>query len=285
MKHAVLVTAHDNMPVVRKMLTMLDDERFTFYLLIDKKSKREPSEFIPPLARARACVLPRMNINWASYSQIEAELRLIEAALSGGADYLHFTQGADLPLKSPDEIDEFCGSGELFMDVEPQPSDFANYKVLCKHYFAGCKSFRKSKFLKALNHGLARLQKPFIKRKKGYNQLYAGSALWSIPADFARFVIDNRKAIYEQYKRSLAADEVFIHTLCMHSDFRARVSAHGGARLIDWANKEGNSPKTFTIADKEAIDRGIKDPHILFARKFNWARDREIVEYIFEKRK
>lgn len=37
MKHAVLSLAHDNIPVVKAAMKILDDARFTFYLLIDKK--------------------------------------------------------------------------------------------------------------------------------------------------------------------------------------------------------------------------------------------------------
>lgn len=64
MKHGILLTVHDNIPVVKTMFRMLDDKRFTFYLLVDKKSRYLPSEFIPQLSQADVQFIPRININW-----------------------------------------------------------------------------------------------------------------------------------------------------------------------------------------------------------------------------
>ncbi len=111
MKHAILMTLHDNIQVVQTCMRMLDDERFTFYLLVDTKSVFLPKEFIPKLVNSKVRILPSLKINWASCSQIEAELILMEAALKEGNEYLHFLQGADLPLKNTEQIDSFFGGG------------------------------------------------------------------------------------------------------------------------------------------------------------------------------
>ena len=102
--------------------------------------------------------------------------------------------------------------------MRKNPCFFAHYKVLCKHWFTEFKSFRTNKFLKILNHSLAHLYKPFMKFKKSYGKLYSESALWSIPCEFAKYVLQQRKDIKKKYKRSLAADEVFIQTIIMNSD-------------------------------------------------------------------
>lgn len=281
MKHGILITAHDNIPVVKTMFKMLDDSRFTFYLLVDKKSNFSPSDFIPQMNNAKVNILPRININWAGYSQIEAELLLIEAALKDGQEYLHFIQGADLPMKTPDEICNFFDPNKIYMDISKDPEPFANYKVLCKHFFSNLKSFRNNKALKLSNHLIAHAQKPFAKKKKMFGKLYSGSATWSIPANFAEFVLSKKSTIEKEYRHSLAADEVFIHTICKNTEYANQISEFGSARFIDWENKEGNSPKTFLIEDKQRLAKAISDPTVMFARKFSASRDIDIVKFIF----
>ncbi len=285
MKHGILITAHDNASVTRQLLRSLDDGRFTFYFLIDKKSKTHEEDYIPILSKATTKILPRININWGGYSQIQAELLLIRAALEDGQEYLHFVQGADMALKTPEQMDAFFlkYNGDIFLDIGGKPDSFANYKVLCKHFLSNSRLFRTNKLVKALNHGCAHLQKPLMKYKKDYGQLYAGSALWSIPCDFGKYLIQSESRIKRVYKHSLAADEVFIQTICMNSEYRNRVSSYGAARLIDWKNREGNSPKTFTIADIEELERAIENPNLMFARKFNGSIDMDIVGCVSKK--
>ena len=107
MKHGILMMAHNNTEVVRTCLRMLDDERFTVFLLVDAKSPLQPEDFLPGLHHACCEVLPRQQVNWAGYSMVDGTLALIDAAVHVGMDYLHMFQGADLPLKTPDQIDTF----------------------------------------------------------------------------------------------------------------------------------------------------------------------------------
>ena len=39
MKHAYLIIAHNEYPVLKSLLTMLDDERNDIYLYIDRRSR------------------------------------------------------------------------------------------------------------------------------------------------------------------------------------------------------------------------------------------------------
>lgn len=282
MRHAVLLTVHDNTSIVKILMKILDDSRFTFYLMCDKKSQHEPSDFIPDLKYAKVRILPRVDVNWGGYSSIYAELLLIENARKDGADYLHYLQGADLPLKNADEIDAFFSQGGIFVDVNPEPSDFAHYKVFCKHWFVENSVYRTNKWLKRLDHACAHLYKPFVRCQKNFGKLYAGSALWSIPAEFAEYVLDHKREIEKMYQHSLAADEVFMQTLLMNSSYLDMRSVHGHARLIDWKNHEGNSPKTFTMRDCRELYRAVQDPNMLFVRKIHENRDLKVAEYIYD---
>lgn len=58
---------------------------------------------------------------------------------------------------------------------------------------------------------------------------------------------------------------------------------YGDARLIDWKHNNGNSPKTFTMDDKDVVDEAIKNENMMFARKFEADIDKQIIAYIEEK--
>lgn len=281
MKHAILMTVHNNEPVCKAAMRLLDDERFVFFLLLDAKAEKQYEDFIPDGMRSPVVCLPRINVNWAGVSQITAMLNLMQAALeySIKPDYLHYLQGADMPLKTPDEIDAFFSSHDNeFINFQPENFEFAKYKVLCKHYFTNMPQYRTNRILKYMNHGLARLQKLFMDNE---TQLYHGSALFSVSRRFAEKVVENREEIEKTYRYSLAADEVFLQCFVMDSEFKDRLSDdYSNARLIDWKHREGNSPKTFTIEDKDEILSAMKEEGLCFARKFDSKRDMEIVRFI-----
>ena len=54
MKHGILMMAHNNTEVVKTCLRMLDDERFTLFLLVDAKSPLKPEDFLPELRETAA---------------------------------------------------------------------------------------------------------------------------------------------------------------------------------------------------------------------------------------
>lgn len=287
MKHAILLLVNNNAHVVKTAMKLLDDERFSFYILIDKKSKLSSKDFDASLKHSSVKFLPRITVNWAAYSQINAELRLIAAAIEDEADYLHYFQGADLPLKTPDRINDFFekNNGKNFIDFDPRPDKFSNYKVMCNHFFVDTRLYRKCKLLRLLNHFFARLQKPHIDMKVDY---YQGSALFSISRSFAEYLLNIEENIEREYNRSLGADEVFLCTEFMRSEFKDTlfekreqiVQLISNGRMIDWKRSVNSSPHTFTIEDVRMIDDGINENSCMFARKFSEKVDMEIVRYI-----
>ena len=53
--------------------------------------------------------IPRMSVHWGDSSQTECVLRLMEAALSTGEEYLylHLLSGSDLQIKQTEQIHDF----------------------------------------------------------------------------------------------------------------------------------------------------------------------------------
>ena len=80
------------------------------YIHIDRKSRGfEQSYFENICKKSKVVFIPRMSIHWGDSSQTKCELRLIEAALSTGEEYLylHLLSGSDLQIKQTAQIHDF----------------------------------------------------------------------------------------------------------------------------------------------------------------------------------
>ena len=101
MKHAYLIIAHNEYPVLRALLSMLDDERNDIFLHIDHRSM-ELYEKIHSVQMQRAnlhILSTRNKVYWGDLSQVETEYLLLETASAKEAySYYHLLSGTDLPI-------------------------------------------------------------------------------------------------------------------------------------------------------------------------------------------
>lgn len=286
MKHAYLITAHTNFRILNLLFEALDDPDNDFYLLFDKKLKLSDEEIIRYQPEySKIFTLPRAEINWGGYSLIDAELSLIKAALQNGYDYYHYMQGSDFPIKSKEEILSFFerNKGQEFIDFKPDFYQLAHFRCDYYHPFADNRLCRTQKWLRYLDYGVAYAQKA-VGFRRGKEALYFGSTLFSITHGFAQYVVRQESSIKKRFRKTIAADEVFLQTLLMESDFKNNSFRFGqpysNCYLVDWSRNNGNSPYTFVTEDyRELI---TSDPFLLFARKFNEEEDFHIIELLFE---
>ena len=285
-KHAYLIMAHDNYQVLRHALSLIDDQRNVVFLMVDQKSKNFESVSLKnDLKLSPLLFLPRIEINWAGYSMIRAMLALIKTALEykESFNYLHFLQGADLPVKSQDHIHAYFdqNQGKEFIDFSPRDYQFAKYKKCYYHLFVDNKYYRTNKAFKGANHLLARMQKMVGLNRCSGEIIYHGSALFSITADFAGYVISKDQELEAAYKHTLGCDEVFLQSMIMQSAYSEQINAfeqsqRGNARFFDLKNSEQkNSPRIFTINDYDLLMS--LEEYICFARKFSEHKDLEVV--------
>lgn len=109
-KHAYLILAHKNWSQLRKLVELLDDEGNDIYIHIDKKSQisEDTLEMIMMAAvKSKVSFVDRMEVQWGAYSVVEAELKLLRAAVAENYQYFHMISGMDLPLKPQAEIHVF----------------------------------------------------------------------------------------------------------------------------------------------------------------------------------
>ena len=293
MRHAILITTHDNVEISKNLLSLYDDKNIDFYFLIDKKAKSYNEEVLKDICKKSSVYfVPKINIYWGSFSQIQAEYILLENAVKKSYDYYHLISGCDIPLYTKNEFFDFFEQNKGKEFVEYSPKEIAEKNKVqdrIKYYYVFMESVREKSAIKRkpktfLREFFLKLQKLLkIDRTKGKEFQY-GSNWFDITDDFAKYVLKNKPWVIKHFKKTCCADELFLQTLLFNSPFysnnyyclneKNRILQRN--RYTDWTRGQ---PYTFKKEDYNEI---INIKESLFIRKFNYKNDAEIVNKLFD---
>lgn len=283
-KFAYLIMAHKNDDTFQKLLSLLDDERNDIYIHVDKKS--DMSSFIDStvsILHSEIYFTDRIDVEWGAYSQIEAEICLFKAASKHNYQFYHLISGADLPIKSQDEIHEFFEKNRDKEFVKFENNKFLYHDRVSLYYFFQ-KNLRDQSFETIVNKLLNITQNLFKVKRNRAISFQKGTQWVSITGELVTYIISKEEWIKRVFSHTLCSDEIFIQTLVHNSTyFKNRLyrkyydnDACANQRLIDWNR---GTPYVFR---KDDLDELLNSP-FLFARKFDPVIDKEIIELIVTK--
>jgi len=282
MKHAYLIIVHHEFDVLQRLVSVLDDKRNDIYIHFDKKIEDLP---VVETKKANLLILKkRIDVRWGDVSQIEAEYRLFESSFEGGPySYYHLLSGVDMPLKSQDEIHTFFDrhQGKEFIGFDQQiDSKEIDRKVRRYHLFP--RFFRSETGLldvirRMIRFVALRLQCIFGIKRHTSIDFKKGTSWISVTHDFIGFLLPKFEEVKKMYTNSFCADEIFLHTLCWNSSFRANLydagnETRGSMRLINWNNNR-------LVEWKDEDYDILMQSNAMFARKFSY-KHFEIVERV-----
>lgn len=276
MVHAYFITAFQNFEVLNKLIALLDYPDNIIFLHVDQKVREFDYDTYRQtlnLKYSQLIGLPRHDMVWASYREIECIVSSMEAALQYNWDYFHYITENDMPLKTQKQIHDFFEkhSGKEFISYTPQWYKMGNYKCQVYHMWIDHPDYRRNKLLHYLDHGLAKMQY-YLGIRRNRNKFYHGSGYYSLTRGFVQYIVGQKEDIKHDYARTLCGMEVFVQTLCWYSSYRDRIyqfesKYDGNLRYIDWDRREGNSPHTFTMDDWDMIEDKIQNSDLCFIRK------------------
>jgi len=288
-KHAYLIIAHHEFELLEMIIKLLDFEQNDIYIHIDKKvGDFDFDRFLSIPKKSDIFFTDRISNTWGAFSGIETELCLLKAAAEKDYSYLHLISGVDLPLKKADEIYSFFeqSRGREFVHfcTEEFTKKASTAERVSLYHLFGQKAGRGNNFFGVIDKiSLAVQRRLKVNRlKKDGVVPYCGSNWFSITGDFANYLLSKEDFIRKVFSKSFCADEVFLQSVLMNSEFKDRLSSPcysdectANMRFVDW--KRGN-PYTFKSEDFD----GLMNSGCLFARKFDLAVDREICYRIFD---
>lgn len=239
MKHAFLIIAHNEYPVLEVLLSMLDDERNDIYLHIDKRAT-ELFQQIKKVKMQKAgfyLIENPIKVYWGDISQVQVEYLLFETALSHGPyAYYHLLSGTDLPIKSQDYIHAFFqqNAGKEFVGFW---QDAAHQRDLERKVFRYYFFTKRLKDKEHLLHGITALirnlilavQKISHYRRKQTFEFKKGGNWISITENAVKYLLQYKEIVLNRMKYTLCADEIFIQTILWNSPFRERMHCTNNA--------------------------------------------------------
>ena len=268
MKQAILITAYKDIQSLVDIVEFFDD-RFNFYIHLDKKSDINPSEL---LQKPNVFITNHYKVNWGGFNHLQAILFLSKAALKNKDNtFFHLITGEDFPIKSVTDFLKIDISENYIKYYELPAMVWKDNGGLDRlYYYQFYDLFNsKTKFGKKIIESLVTLQKLIGFKRSVSNlssyKLYGGSTYWSLN----RFALDHvinfalsNKEFLSRFKNTFCAEEIFFHTVLVNSTFLNTIE-NTHLRFIDWTTGRGGYPAFLDESDFESL---IKS-HNIFARK------------------
>ena len=299
MRHAYLIIAHGKWQQLYFLLKQLDDANNDIFIHIDAKVKNPPLTELKNMVKySNVEIIQEYKVYWGSLELVKVEFLLLKMALSGNYDYYHLLSGMDMLIKTKEEISEFFtkNNGKEFIhfdtDLRLKENKELLRRVKCYHFFVNYrKRFNKFKLLNNVFTFFERISLSIqilfkVDRTKKYSEtIKYGSQWFSITSDFAKYVVENESKTLKMFNKTKCSDELFMQTLIYNSEFKNNLydlnfddNVEANVRLIDISNRGKNgSPYVWKMNDYEEL----KSTKCLFARKFDIAVDKQIVEKIY----
>jgi hypothetical protein len=264
MRVAHLLLVHANPNQLARLVERLTHPKSVFFIHVDKKVDIDGFERLFRDATNVFFIKNRVDIQWATYSMVEATVNGFREILSKGikVDYINLLSGQDYPIKSIVEFHAFLDAnpGKAFMECLDVEKEWTEAISRVKEYhFNHWKIPGRFKFQKLLNFILP-------KRKMPDGLIPVGRSQWfTITSKHVEFIIqriDSSPHIVKFFTFSWAPDELIFQTLLFNSAYRKDIVGDN-LRYIDWSDHKQN-PKLLTSIDFNSFMQSDK----FFARKF-----------------
>ncbi|MET0990539.1 MAG: beta-1,6-N-acetylglucosaminyltransferase [Glaciihabitans sp.] len=266
---AFLVLAHSDPEQVRRLTERLHPH--DVYVHVDRKTDLDDGW----LSLNAELVADRVPVYWAGFSQVQATINLLRAALDSGREHerIVLLSGACYPIRPVKDLTKLfddspqlnflkyvavSGSGHL-----PKLTNrfYFRDRILSPEFVTRFASARRLE--RVIRKLLEVVCLPLRKGRPAWTR-YHGSAYWAITGDCAREIlktVDSRlgRQMRRYYRTAFASDEQFFHTIVGNSRF-ASVSTgeqpYSGRGTYKSANLHFIDPsltKWFEFADLSAV--------------------------------
>jgi hypothetical protein len=301
MTHACLILAHNEFPLLTRLVSALDFPENSLYIHIDKKVSDDvfgqvKSALENAVKHANIAFTARIKISWGDFSMIEAELLLLREASATRHDYYHLLSGVDLPIKPHSEITRFFeeNAGKEFIHgyrVPPRSAErlrmryYYPFQHTVGHHYL--RPLGLLQFLLLLPQALVG-----VNRLRRLPALHKGSQWFSATHEFVTGLLEfySREENLRPYRRTVCPDEIFVTTFAFTGQYRdniflgkrwpnsERLMPHN-MRLVFWDKQGAGSPMTYAMKNLPML----LESRQLWARKFSLEKHPDVVEAVLER--
>ena len=273
---AYFISAYKEPESVVRLVNILAKEQDQFQVHFDRKIEAQTFERWKKLIEQK-CRTEHIQISsefqckWASFGIVDATLSAMNQFQDSKYDYFINLTAECYPLRSPRQISEaFKGQNAGYMTF---------WKIPYEGWFQGGTNriYDRYFFLPKKGYPYVRIfHIPRLNKKLPCDlEAYGGWSLFCLPKDLVSYVVEfvkNNPNVKSFFKRTFAPSELIFQTILLNSPFRDRV-VNDNKRYQEF---EEAHPRTLTKNDYQMLKKSEK----LFARKFNPAVDKEIMDMI-----
>jgi len=277
-KIAIMMLVHKNEDQVKRLVRHLSKD-FDIYVHIDKRTpikiQNEDTVF----------VYKKYKAYWGSFNQIMATLYLLGEAYKKGYDRYVLISGEDLPIKPNEEIKRFFENNQNeYITIDKLPTTKylkAGFKRVTKYW---CNKRRMGKY-NIIFRIIGKIERiafsviSIIRTRPIDYEFYGGTNWFNITNACVKSIFEfirNDNNYIQRFKWTRCGDEIFYQTIIHKIDHLKVID--NCLRYIDRRNG-GAHPRTLREEDYEKIINSDN----LFARKFDIAVDKNIIEGIYKK--
>ena len=310
MTHAYMILAHNEFPLLTRLLSVLDFPDNSLFVHIDKKVKDDvfaqvKAELEGAVKRASLAFTPRVEVSWGDFSMVQAELVLLREASKSYHDYCHLLSGVDLPLKPHSEITRFFeeNAGKEVLQgfcFPPRSAAQTASRIRLRYYYPFQHTVGHN-YLRPL--GLLQWLLLPLQALVGVNRLrrlpmaagqpldiYKGAQWFSVTHDFALDLLEfySHDENLKPYRHTMCADEIFVQMFAYHSKYKERIYMQkrrndhlfpNNMRMVWFEKGLHGSPITFTTEELPYLLQSNQ----LWARKFSFEKHPDVVDAIMER--
>ena len=267
-KVAYLILAHSGFEFLDRLIAALNDNICCFYVHVDKKA---PANYSSRLKNVTV-LSDRSSVNWASYSLVKAEIKLLQAAIKSNSDYYVHISGSDYPIRPNQFLYDRLSSGNEFINTCKVPTEHKPLSRFDQYHFDFNRRARTpTSYSLRFTEAVLRLG---WKRKKIPFELHAGSAWFALTKGAVMHVLATHKnnPTYEEFfKTCLLPDEAVFQTILANSAFKDRMTHN--LTYTDWSTTP--APAIMNEGHVRLFQRQVKFSSVygeytpFFARKFD----------------
>ena len=282
MKIAFLILAHNNPKHFHRLINAISSPSNACFVHIDKKSNIE--NFSNTNLQNVHFLKKRVKVYRAHFSHVEAELLMIQRALShaNGYDRFILLSGTDYPLHSQKYIEEFFdeNSSFEFINITKMPAPEVG-KPMSRLYGYNPTPTKPLFYIEILIRAILKRLR-IIPKTRDYQKYlgnlipYAGSEWWALTRNACKYIIDfvlGKKSLLKFYKNTSSPQEMFFQTILGNSTFMENITRN--VTFTDWSAGGGHpaliEEKHLTKfrLPKIIVDDDYGKGEVLFARKFS----------------
>lgn len=267
MKKIIAIVCHKvTSPLIHTVnyLSSFDDN----VIIIHIDGKVEIDQFVFLKKHNVLFIDERVNVQWGSFSQVLATLRLMEFSTNFSYDYFFLISGDDIPAMSNERINKILenNKGKEFIHYQDSRNYYVDPVERVKYSYPPSFYRRDNSVGSKFSRFIFKLSKNVLYKNRNYLSvpsnsfpLFKGTNWFTLSNESIVFVLEfvkNNPQLTSIFTRSLCPDEIFFHSILKLKDdldlYNDPSAVNNALRYIDWSTGP-QYPRVLDESDRDKI--------------------------------